>query len=134
MQRVPRQQIDGLTYREYVGRYGLPEDPTQVPEAWEDETYNVLLWRIPKRDLWDWSESPGATRYLSIARKDGAPAHDWLAFQRIKNELAGSEIEAVELYPAESRLVDSANRYLLWCYAPGERAPWGFQERNAPNA
>lgn len=65
--------------------------------------------------------------HLSIRRNDRTTAKDWRDFQRIKNELAGPEWEAVELFPAESRLVDSANQYHLWCYASG--IPVGFSGR-----
>jgi hypothetical protein len=37
-------------------------------------------------------------------------------------------VEAVELYPAESRRVDSANQYHVWAF-PGQRLPFGFAER-----
>ena len=37
-------------------------------------------------------------------------------------------MEAVELYPAESRLVDNANQWHLWCVT-GFRFPFGFAER-----
>jgi hypothetical protein len=57
-------------------------------------------------------------------------AHDWRHFQRIKNELCGPEREGVELYPAESRLVDSANEFWVWVLPAGERFPFGFADRN----
>lgn len=66
---------------------------------------------------------------LSIFRIDRAPSRDWRDFQRIKNELAGVEREAVEIYPAESRKVDMANQYYLWVLPVGTRVPWGFDER-----
>ena len=65
--------------------------------------------------------------WLSIRRNDRAPAREWRHFQRIKNQLAGPEYEAVELYPAESRKVDGANQYHLWCFP--EPLPFGFHER-----
>jgi len=34
--------------------------------------------------------------------------------QEIKNQICGCEAEGVELYPAESRLVDQANQYHIW--------------------
>jgi hypothetical protein len=52
--------------------------------------------------------------HLSIKRLDKEPVHDWRDLQDIKNELCGKESNAVEVYPAESRLVDSANQYHLW--------------------
>ena len=69
-----------------------------------------------------------ATVHLSIKRIDGCAVHDWRDFQRIKNELAGPEAEGVELYPAESRLVDGANQYHLYCLI-GQQWPIGFTER-----
>lgn len=52
--------------------------------------------------------------HLSIKRNDRRVIHDWRDLQRIKNELFGPEEEMVEIYPAESRLVDTANQYHLW--------------------
>jgi hypothetical protein len=71
-----------------------------------------------------------ATGYcLSIRSEDREARHDWRHFQRIKNELCGPEYEAVEIYPAESRLVDTANQYYLWVLPEGERMTFGFDER-----
>jgi hypothetical protein len=65
--------------------------------------------------------------HLSIKRRDKLPIHDWRDIQRIKNELVGPEIEGMELYPAESRLVDTANQYHIWCF-PNATFPFGFHE------
>lgn len=66
--------------------------------------------------------------HLSIKRLDKEAVHDWRDFQRIKNEIVGPEAEGVELYPAESRLVDTANQYHIWCLPPGHVFPFGFDE------
>jgi hypothetical protein len=67
---------------------------------------------------------------LDIARLDGQPCKSWHEFQRIKNELVGPECEGVELFPAESRLVDTANQYHLWVNPdPQFRFPFGYQRR-----
>lgn len=72
----------------------------------------------------------GDMAHLSIKRRDREPIRDWREMQAIKNELVGPEFEAVELYPAESRLVDTANQYHLWALlTPGLRFPFGFQTR-----
>jgi len=53
-----------------------------------------------------------------------------LHFQQIKNEIIGPEYEATELYPAESRLVDSSEEYHLWVRtSPYHRFPVGFGRR-----
>jgi hypothetical protein len=68
--------------------------------------------------------------HLSIKRRDKQPIHDWRDLQRIKNELVAPGCEAVEIYPAESRLVDTANQYHLFVYTdPTYRIPFGFTER-----
>ena len=63
---------------------------------------------------------------LSIRRQDRQWPRDWRDFQRIKNEIAGPTVEAVELYPSEERLVDTANQFWLWCLPPGEPFELGF--------
>jgi hypothetical protein len=70
--------------------------------------------------------------HLNIRRRDGAlDIRDWRHFQQIKNELSGSECEAVELYPAESRLVDTSNKFHLWgTDDPTFRYPVGFDKRD----
>jgi hypothetical protein len=70
--------------------------------------------------------------HLSIKRNDKDVMNspdDWRDKMRIKNEIAGDEAEGVELYPAMSRLTDSANQYHLWCIAPGNTFPIGFNDR-----
>jgi hypothetical protein len=68
--------------------------------------------------------------HLSIKRIDKQPIHDWRDLQQIKNELIGPECEAMEIYPAESRLVDTANQFHLWCFIdPEVRLPVGFPAR-----
>jgi hypothetical protein len=68
---------------------------------------------------------------LNIRRRDGGPIlRDWRHFQYIKNQLLGEECEAVELYPAESRLVDTSNKFHLWgTRDPTYRFPFGFDAR-----
>lgn len=64
---------------------------------------------------------------LSIRRQDRKPIMDWRDLQWIKNQLVGPEVEMVQLFPAESRLVDSANQFYLFGYTvPGYRFPFGF--------
>jgi len=73
-------------------------------------------------------ETPsGLMVHLSIKRRDKLPIHDWRDIQRIKNELVGPEAEGMELYPAESRLCDSANQFHCWVF-PEAVFPFGFHE------
>ena len=44
----------------------------------------------------------------------------WRHLQQIKNEVLGPDREAVQLFPAEDRLVDTANEYWLYAYPVGK--------------
>ena len=66
--------------------------------------------------------------HLSIKRHDRKAMHDWRDLQMIKTVLCGPEREAMEVYPAESRLVDAANQYHLWVLPEGVLLPFGFSD------
>jgi hypothetical protein len=71
----------------------------------------------------------GPVIHLSIKNRDNSAHHDWREFQRVKNELIGEEEDAIEIYPAESRCVDTSNQYHIWCVL-GMPIPMGFAERH----
>ena len=58
--------------------------------------------------------------HLSIRHVTNAAITDFRDFQRIKTELISPDAEAVQIFPAESRLVDSCNQYHLFVFAPEE--------------
>ena len=68
--------------------------------------------------------------HLNIRRRDGGMIKDWRHFQQIKNEIAGEEREAVEIYPAESRKVDTSNKWHLWVLPEGEKVNLGWIDRD----
>lgn len=70
-------------------------------------------------------KEPGT--HLKISRADGQPARDWRDLQAIKSAVCGPEREAVELFPAESRLRDIANTTHLWVYPEGYIQKIGFR-------
>lgn len=68
--------------------------------------------------------------HLSIKAHDKRCVHDWRDMQRIKNELAGTMAEGVELFPAENRLMDEANQFHIYCVHPLMGGfPFGQRER-----
>jgi len=73
---------------------------------------------------------PSAWVWLEVVPRDGRPVRRWRDLQRIKNELMGPEREAVEVFPAESRLHDPANAYDLWVAPKGQRFPFGWNFRH----
>ena len=97
-------------------------------EVWGSDLYQVTVRRLPTTSVAT-GEPSGEMLYLSIKRNDRHAIRDWRHLQQIKNEIAGPEREAVEVFPAESRLVDTANEYHLWVLPEGERVPCGYSER-----
>jgi len=92
--------------------------------VWSNDLYTVTCRHFAA----GWPLDGGEYILLGIHCEDGEPRHDWRDFQAIKNQLCGPEWEAVELFPAESRLLDPSNYYMLWC-AP--KIPIGkFRGRN----
>lgn len=89
----------------------------------KNSRYTVLLRKVMC------GEPFGEAVHLSIKRNDRATIHDWRDLQRIKNEVLGSDAEAIELYPANERLVDAANQYHLWSF-PNMKMNFGFDNRD----
>jgi hypothetical protein len=85
--------------------------------------YQVMLRGFESRPPW------GRVLWLSIKRLDRQAIRDWRDLQRIKNEVTSPDLEAVEIFPAESRLVDSSNQYHLWVFVDGFQFPYGYAER-----
>lgn len=67
--------------------------------------------------------------WLSIKRMDKQHIHDWRHLQRIKNAICGPEREGFVVYPAESRLNDTANHYHMWVLGEHMLIPVGYTER-----
>ena len=84
-------------------------------EVWFNDRYTVIVY-----------QRPGGMTELSIRRNDREYPRDWRHFQKIKNDICGSEREGVELYPAESRLVDAANQFHIWVLPLGMTFPFGY--------
>jgi hypothetical protein len=96
---------------------------------WRNDRYQVNRRDLPASDRWP------AMIHLSIRRLDRETIHDWRDLQEIKNLLIGPENEAVELYPAESRRVDTANQYHLFVLADASHQfPFGFDTRLVQNS
>jgi hypothetical protein len=87
-------------------------------ETWLNDLYVVIK-----------TKNEQGCSHLSIRRQDHGACRDWRHFQQIKNQLCGEEREALELYPAESRLVDGANQHHLWVMPEHVRIPVGWNLR-----
>ena len=89
-------------------------------EQWRNDLYNVAV----NREMND--QFGAVITELAITRHDKAPAHDWRHFQYIKNDVCGENVEAMEIYPNENRLMDTANTYWLYAFPADYVMPFGF--------
>lgn len=122
-----------LDVRSFAARHGLSEEvaASQIERLRAQSIYmndlyqvNVDVVRVP------FGEETGDMFWLSIKRRDRTMVHDWRELQQIKNMIVGDEHEGFEVYPAEPRLVDTANQYHLWVFVePAVRLPVGYQHR-----
>ena len=113
---IPLKEATSLIDKEYFNNNNI----------WINDKYTVIIREIEANE-----EAPQML-WLSIKRNDKQPIvlNHWRELQEIKNMLVGEENEAVELYPAESRKVDSANQYHLWVLKSKDlRFPYGFTQR-----
>lgn len=78
--------------------------------GWINALYTVQVRSFPYPEPW------GRVIHLSITNRDRSARRDWRHFQKIKNQLAGPEWTAVEIYPPESCLTDEANSFHLFCF------------------
>lgn len=51
---------------------------------------------------------------LSIKRLDKEPIRSWSILQDIKNQIVGKDRLAIEIYPRQQNVTDTANIYHLW--------------------
>ena len=96
-------------------------DPVQ-PEG-DQAIFQNNLYRAVVRQMSD------GTNHISIRNMENSTEIPWKHKQQIKNDICGSEREAVELFPAMSRIVDAANQYHLWVYPEGYTIPMGFPKK-----
>ena len=117
-----RPEVVAVTAR----HYGMDEDAARdwLEKYTAESRYLVNnLYQVQVRQEGDYL-------HLNIRRRDGGMVRDWRHFQQIKNEIAGPEREAVELYPAESRLVDTTNKWHLWVLPEGAQTGFGWSQRD----
>ena len=92
--------------------------------GWSNSRYQVVMYLMPpaphRGDL------PCAQ--LSIKRHDREQVTDWRDLQRIKDEILGTEVEAVQMFPAQSRMLDTANQYHLWALPAKHLFPVGYED------
>lgn len=93
-------------------------------ETWMNDRYVATIHPTAA-----WQDGWPNMAQLSIRRIDRKPIHDWRHLQQIKTDIYGPSVEAVELYPNEKRVVDTANSFHLFVLTdPGSMFPFGWQD------
>tara|TARA_R100000773_G_scaffold22815_1_gene20122 strand:- start:23517 stop:23927 length:411 start_codon:yes stop_codon:yes gene_type:complete len=96
-------------------------------EVYVNNIYQVQVYRGREADeLVHIEAMKGRCTWLSIKRKDKRPVNNWQDMQTIKNRLVGVERDAFQIFPAESRMVNTANQYHLIVLPEGQALPFGW--------
>jgi hypothetical protein len=117
-----RRDVLALPWTPFV----LCEPDPQTPEA---EIYRNSRYQVHVRRYHASDGGPDLV-HLSFKRLDQAPLIPYRDKMRFKDEFVGPETEGVELLPARSREVDTANQYHVWIVDDATfRFPFGFTQR-----
>jgi hypothetical protein len=129
--QIHRDALLGQPAEFFLTHYGVQPDPMERLYLVEDMIQKLGTLQIFANDVYVVRvRNMSPFIQLNIARHDGQPCTSWRDLQQIKNELVGAEYEGVELFPAESRLVDTSNEYHLWVHSDRKyRFPMGFWRR-----
>ena len=100
-------------------------------EIYVNDIYQVAVYRNEDADsLVHVPELKGRCTWLSIKRRDKRPVNNWQDMQTIKNRLVGVDCDAIQMFPAESRMVNTANQYHLIVLPPDAIVPFGWGRRH----
>lgn len=99
----------------FVEKAGIadhPLAPVGFVRGYLNSTYSVQVMRDTRKPV-------GMVTPVGIRRHDQQPITNWNILQRIKDEVIGPDCVAVQVFPAKSDIVDSANMYWLWVLPAG---------------
>jgi len=105
-------------------------------EIYVNDIYQVAVYRNEEADeLVHVEELKGRCTWLSIKRRDKRPVNNWQDMQTIKNRLVGVDCDAIQIFPAESRMINMANQYHLIVLPSDAWLPfgWGFRSVDTEN-
>ena len=90
--------------------------------VWKNNLYSVQVYR---RAL----GAEGEALHLAVRRHDESEVRGWDDLQRIKNEIAGVDRAALEVYPVEAEVMNQANMRHLFVLPAGTPAPFTIRGR-----
>lgn len=103
------------------GEWERLENTRRGSQGWLGEVDHVRknrVFAVLVRDV-------GTAFHLAVSSLTG-DRPSWPEMQRIKNELAGPDATAVEVYPPQREVVDDANMYHIWIVGP---LPFSLSDR-----
>lgn len=78
-----------------------------VQKVWQTDRYTIMEDCPVVKDV-------GPVRHLRIVRHDGGRIDSFADLQRIKDDLWGKKIVAIQVFPASEDLIDVSNTLHLW--------------------
>lgn len=113
----------------YCGCLHLDEEPVDSPKIYpcascvrltkgigEMDGYDANKYEVQHLEGWLTPQVWGT--HIKVRRRDGKDGIPWDDLQQIKNEIAGEEAVAIEIYPADQDLVYEENIRHLWVVPP----------------
>ena len=105
----------------YMNGKPAPELLQEGETMWQNRFYVVFVTPMTNAGL-------HGPVHLSIRSQNRKAIRDWRHLQRIKNELVAPYREAIEIFPPEHLMIDTANQYHLWVLTAGKTTPFTWQE------
>lgn len=87
--------------------------PKWMTRAFSNNRYIVMIMDNAETD-----KGP-AIRAMIQTVDDRPITNHWAELQRIKNEIFGTSVTAIEYFPPQSELVDQHNIYWIWIFPEG---------------
>lgn len=106
MMKLPPSKFEEVSWSETQG-LSIKNKPDK---AWKSNHHVVQVYRNERLIL-----GKLMNKWM-IRRNDSEPIREWHEIQNIKNEVIGEEVEAIQIFPKASELVDVANMY--WLFTP----------------
>lgn len=105
LQRLEWNRFSDVT-DEARGRHLMlnPDSRFKVDRVYKNNKYIVQVFHNVERKGRTYTK-------VMVRRSDSQPIYSWQDLYRIKNEIFGDEVEAVQFMPPKSELVDDANLY-----------------------
>jgi hypothetical protein len=87
--------------------------PDGMTRAFRNNRYTVMVYD-------NHPTTHGPVIRVMVQKHDDTPINfHWREMQKLKNEVFGHEVVAVEYYPAESNLINDHNIYWMWIFPKG---------------